>query len=283
MTATEKFSQVLQPEQLDRFLFRSPPVPSELSHIFGGQVLAQALSAGTRTVEVAHHTHSMHVYFLRAGNIDAPVFYHVDPVRDGGSFSTRRVLAKQDGKDILMAAISYKSSEQGVAHQPSMPKVPAPDSLPTDLQRRQVRSEELEFVVPDAFKAFDYKTVGPLPEEEQDAPFENQGFWFKTKDKAPESLLAHQCLLAYATDIRLMDSAMRPHGLRYTDKNLLVASMDHALWFHRPFRVDRWLYYDLAGPVASDGLGLNFGRLYDEQGILIASAAQEGLMRMQPR
>ena len=279
-TPTQQLHLSLTPEQIEPHLFSSPAVPSHLGHIFGGQAMAQALSAASRTVPAERHAHSLHARFLRSGDDNKPVQFHVESLRDGGSFSTRQVLAEQDEKVILHATVSYKVPEPGPIRQPQMPEIPAPSSLMTDQERRRAEGLSFTFAEPNPFSTFEMRTVGPLPEQFTAGEGDTQGVWMKAASPASDSVLMQQCLLAYVSDFRLMCSSMKPHGLKFHDENLQYGSLDHSLWFHRPFRFDDWFYYDLVGAVSADARGLNFGRLYDSNGQLIASTAQEGLMRV---
>lgn len=279
-TSTQQLFAALTPDQIDADLFISPPSASAMNRLFGGQMLASTLNAASRTVPEGRYAHSMHAYFLRSGGNEIPVVFYVDRIRDGGSFTTRNVVAKQDGKAIINASISYKVPEQGIEHQPQCPEAPDPLSLQNDVERRKQQGLSLAYVDHDIFSTFDLRTVGPLPDEFEPGDSETQGVWIKTTAPASDSVLMQQCLLSYLSDIRLMVSAMKPHGLQFWGEKVQAASLDHALWFHRPFTFDDWIYYDLAGPVSADGRGLNYGRFYDRSGQLIASSAQEGLMRI---
>lgn len=278
-TSTQQLYNALTPEQIDAYLFMSPASPNPRGRLFGGQVLAQALNTASRTVPEERCAHSMHAYFLRSGDDRKPVIFYVEPLRDGGSFSTRHVVAKQNGKAILNASVSFKVAEEGLSHQPDAPDVPAPLTLPNDLERRREHGLAEAYADYDVFNAFDFRTVGPLPDEFEKGDSKTQGIWIKPTAPVSDSILMQQCLLAYLSDVRLMVSAMKPHGLKFWGENVQAASLDHALWFHRPFNFDDWLYYDQSGPVCADARGLNLGRLFDSSGQLIASAAQEGLMR----
>lgn len=279
-TPIEQLYEFLTPDQHDTYLFSSPEHTTHLRHIFGGQVLAQALSAATRTVPEERQAHSMHAYFLRSGDNRKQVMFHVEPLRDGGSFSTRHVVAKQDGKAIFNVTISFKIPEQGLEHQPEAPDFPSPDSFQNDLEYRKENGLSLAYADRDPFSTFDYRTVGSLPDQFQKGDSQTQGLWIKTADPASESVLMQQCLVAYLSDYRLMTSAIKPYGLKFWDESFQSGSLDHAIWFHRPFKFDQWLYYDMVGPVCSDARGLNYGRFYDSSGQLVASTVQEGLMRV---
>lgn len=283
-TATQKLCNVIRTEQLDRYLFRSHPAPSNVQHLYGGLVLAQALDAAMGTVGEERLVHSMHAYFLRAGHIKQPVIFEVDPIRDGGSFTTRRVVAKQDGQAILSCTLSFKVAEEGLQHQLDTLRAPPPgDVLPDSEQVEALKRSDPAFVhLPDAdtFGAFEMRTVGDLPAQTQKGASPEQGYWFKTGHSPGDEPSIHLSILAYISDTRLMGTALRPHGITFFDPNLQGASLNHALWIHQPFRVDEWLYFDMNAPTASSGMGMNFGRFFNEQGVLVASTAQESLMRL---
>ena len=284
--ATDQLANLLQTEQLDRLLFRgTTPEENQLPRVFGGQVLAQSLNSAIRTVPEDRHMHSLHAYFLRPGDVNKPIIFEVDPIRDGGSFTTRRVVAKQDSKAIFNTSISFKKPEKGLEHQTDLPAdVPRPEELATDHDRMAAHAaENPDFRRPlaaDVFQTFDIRTAGEMPSMRSGANEPVQGFWFRTKQTLTEDFPMHQAILAYASDFRLLSTAMLPHGLRYNNTKLQAASLDHALWIHGQFRVDEWMYYHMEGPVSSGGCGLNFGRFYTEDGRLVASSSQEGLMRL---
>ena len=283
----QQLLDLLQTEQLDRNLFRSQPAFSELPNVFGGQVLAQALYSATQTVDPDRIVHSMHAYFLRPGNINAQIIFDVDPIRDGGSFTTRSIVAKQDGKAIFNTTVSFKLPEEGLEHQTDMPLVPDPETLTGDYKRfEQMQESDPTYKRPplaDVFRAFDMRSNGQMPSQMEKGSKPRQGLWVKTVDAVGDNQVLHQTLLAYASDFRLMGTALIPHGKIFSDKNLQGASIDHALWIHRPVRADEWLYYDMEGPSATSGTGMNFGRFFDRSGKLIASTAQEGLMRIRKK
>ncbi|NVK41057.1 MAG: acyl-CoA thioesterase II [Oceanospirillaceae bacterium] len=273
----------LQVEQLDRFLFRGDSLPLPLPKIFGGQVLAQALNAAERTVEEDRHAHSMHAYFLRPGNAARPVIFDVDPIRDGGSFTTRRVVAKQDGKAIFNCAISFHRAEEGSEHQAEMPAdIPMPESLERNVERIEQllevnRSHPLLFEFP--LEAVDVRAVDrvdPFDPGKQDPV---QGFWFRFTGRLPDASALHRTLLTYISDKELMLTGLRPHGINMLTPGIQLASLDHALWFHAGFRVDEWLYYHMESPRAGHGRYFGRGSFYSRDGVLVASSAQEGLAR----
>jgi acyl-CoA thioesterase-2 len=274
----------LHVEQLDILQFRGHTLKLPLPQVFGGQVLAQALNAATRTVDEERHPHSLHAYFLRRGDQDHPSVYDVDPIRDGGSFSTRRVVAKQSGKAIFNCSISFQIAEEGLEHQMDMPAdIPDPSSLPNDddLVRALLAGQEIRqefFVIPE--RVVDMRSVNPrhpiVPKEQQPI----KGFWFKFNGELPYQSTLHRTLLAYISDWGLMEAGLYPHAVGFLTKGLQAASLDHAMWFHTDFRVDEWIYYHVDSPRSAHARGFNRGSFYTREGVLIASSAQEGLMRV---
>jgi acyl-CoA thioesterase-2 len=251
--------------------------------VFGGQVLGQALSAAQQTVDPAREAHSLHAYFLRAGDIRAPIVYNVERTRDGGTFSSRRVVAIQHGQPILNGSISFQLAEHGVEHQTSMPEVPAPEDiepmhpLPADeLARLPVKLQRwLGIDGP-----FEFRQVWPRDEMHPVKRPPIQHIWFRLTATIDDSPILHRALLAYASDFYLLGTTTFPHGISYYQPNVQMASLDHALWFHRPFRADEWLLYSIDSPSAQDGRGLARGMVFDRSGKLVASTAQEGLIRV---
>ena len=274
---------LLQLERLEENLFRGQSRDIGTRFVFGGQVLGQSLSAAQRTVPADRAVHSLHAYFLRAGDIEAPIVYDVDRSRDGKSFSVRRVVAIQHGQPIMNFAASFQVSEPGVEHQLGMPEVPKPEDLqppepvpadelarmPVKLQRWLARKG-----------AFEFRHVHPRDELNPSKRPPYQQIWFKLIDRAPDGDALHRALLAYASDFHLIGTAMLPHGISYLQGNVQVASLDHALWFHRPFRTDDWLLYACDSPSAQNARGLTRGMIYSRDGRLVASTAQEGLIRL---
>jgi acyl-CoA thioesterase-2 len=274
---------LLQLERLEENLFRGQSRDIGTRFVFGGQVLGQALSAAQRTVDPARAVHSLHAYFLRAGDIEAPIVYEVDRARDGKSFSVRRVVAIQHGQPIFNFAASFHVSEPGVEHQLDMPDVPAPEDLPPP---PPVPAEELARLPVKLQRwlgrrgAFEFRHVQPRNElnPAKRPPF--QQIWFRLIDRAPDDATLHRALLAYASDFHLIGTATLPHGISYLHGNVQMASLDHALWFHRPFRVDEWLLYCCDSPSARGARGLARGLIYRRDGQLVAATAQEGMIRL---
>ena len=266
-------------EQIDSNIFQGTSKEVASTRVFGGQVLAQALHAVTNTVEPERTIHSMHAYFILPGNTSDKITYIVDRTRDGGSFTTRRVRGIQYGKDIFIMAASFQKKQPGLDHQIDMPKVPFPDKLVTD----QELAAKLGDFISDKFK--EMIRVRPIefkPVEMPDifTPIKSKPFqhvWLRAKGKLPDDPRIHQQVLAYASDYNLLTTAMRPHEV--TLKDVQLASLDHGMWFHRPFRVDEWLLYALDSPSTSNSRGFTRGSLFDLKGRLVASVVQEGLVR----
>lgn len=250
--------------------------------LFGGQVLGQALVASSRTVEADRPIHSLHGYFLRAGNPNEPIYYEVDLIRSGKSFSTRRVVAKQGGLAIFSMSASFQTVEKGYEHQTEKPSVPGPEGILSELQ--QIRN--VEDKVPDAIRdkltadrPIEIRVVDPV---DYFAPHKRPPLkysWFKASAKLPDDPLIHTAMLAYASDFGLATTSLLPHGVTFFDPQVQVASLDHAMWFHRSFRLDEWLLYVKDSPSAAAGRGFNRGQIFTQDGILVASVAQEGLIR----
>ena len=278
----EELLELLRLEPLEVNLFRGASRDIGTPRVFGGQVLAQSLLAASRTVE-DRMVHSLHAYFLRAGDPEAPIVYNVDRSRDGRSFTSRRVVAIQHGRPIFTMAASFQVEEQGLEHQLDVPDVPGPDDIgPTP----PVPAETLE-KIPQKLRRW-FTRLGPYefrPVEQRDPVHPEPGepqqkVWFRLTGNPGDDQLLHRALLAYASDFYLVGTATLPHGLSFLQGNLMMASLDHAMWFHRPVRVDDWLLYACDSPTASGGRGLARGLIYDREGRLVASTAQEGVIRV---
>ncbi|HET8942250.1 MAG TPA: acyl-CoA thioesterase II [Rudaea sp.] len=276
---------LLQLERIEDNLFRGQSRDIGTRYVFGGQVVGQALSAAQRTVDAARSVHSLHAYFLRAGDIEAPIVYEVDRARDGRSFSVRRVVAIQHGQPIFNFSASFEVDEIGVEHQMAMPDVPAPEEI-APMQPRP--ASELAGLPPKLQRwlakkgPFEFRHVQPRNELDpvKRPPF--QQIWFRLIDRAPDDPALHRAMLAYASDFHLIGTATLPHGISYLQHNVQMASLDHALWFHRPFRVDEWLLYSCDSPSAQGARGLARGMIFSRDARLVASTAQEGLLRLLP-
>jgi acyl-CoA thioesterase-2 len=274
---------LLQLERIEDNLFRGQSRDIGTRNVFGGQVLGQALSAAQRTVDPDRAVHSLHAYFLRAGDIEAPIVYQVDRSRDGRSFSVRRVVAIQHGQAIFNFAASFQVQESGAEHQIDMPDVPGPDEIPLPAPMPADELAKLPVKVQRWLArkgAFEFRHVHPRNELKPEKRPPHQQVWFRLIDRAPDDPALHRALLAYASDFYLLGTALLPHGISYLHKHVQVASLDHALWFHRPFRADEWLLYSLDSPSAQGARGINRGLVFTRDGRLVASTAQEGMMRV---
>ena len=269
-------------ERIDRDLFRGNSQDLGWHAIFGGQVFGQALSAATQTVVAERPVHSAHGYFLRAGDVDRPIVYQVDRLRDGKSFSTRRVVALQEGAAIFSLAASFQIEEMGFEHQDAMPEVPPPESLVSERDLALALVDKLPAFARARATAESPIEIRPVEASNPFAPTVRpplRHLWYRAVDRLPDDPALHRYLLAYASDFSFLGTALDPHSVSWFTAGMHVASLDHAMWFHRPFRVDEWLLYDVESPSASGARGLVRGRFFDRRGRLVASAAQEGLMR----
>jgi len=269
----------LEPLELNLFRGRSPQ--SGWQRVFGGQVIGQALVAALRTVE-DRPPHSMHAYFILPGDPKVPIIYEVDRIRDGKSFTTRRVVAIQHGHAIFAAGISFHRDEPGFDHQAKIPDVPKPEDLPSEAD---IKARTLA-LMPDPVRRY-FERERPielrpveftryLGAKSEEAKFH---VWIRATGKLPDDPAIHQCVLAYASDMTLLDAALIPHGRTVFDRRIMAASLDHALWFHRPFRADDWLLYAQDSPNMIGARGLSRGLIFARDGTLVASVAQEGLVR----
>ncbi len=273
-------------EVIEHNIFRGRNRDIGTGRIYGGQVLAQALVAAGRTVEEGRAVHSMHGYFILPGDLDVPVVYFVDRLRDGGSFTTRRVTAIQHGNAIFNLSASFHEPEEGLEHQDGMPDVPDPETLRPELdviRENADRIPERLRAVLTQDRALDFRSV------DDETPFDTsvreprQRYWVRAVGEVGDDPLHHRAVLAYASDYGLLVTSLRPHGMSFRDDRLMVASLDHSIWFHRPLRVDEWLLYCVDSPVACGGRGFARGAYYDREGRLVASVAQEGLVRLRTR
>lgn len=277
----DELLSLLDLEEIDPNIYRGHNESGRTGRLFGGQVAAQALVAATRTVE-DKAAHSLHSYFLRAGDPSTPVLYTVDRIRDGRSFMTRRVVAVQRGRAIFNMSVSFHDPEPGYEHQVAMPDAPDPEDVPTWSERLAELAKQL----PEQSRGWaprerpiDVRHVTP-PTYLGGGPDAGPGLvWMRVERRLPDDPGLHQSILTYASDISLLDNVVRPHGRSGPRGPLMMASLDHALWFHRPCRVDEWLLYAQDSPVATGGRGFARGAFYTRDGSLVASAAQEGLMR----
>ena len=273
---------LLKLERIEKNIFRGDSRDIGSAQVFGGQVLGQALSAAQHTVE-GRVAHSLHCYFLRRGDMDAPIIYEVDRARDGGSFSTRRVVAIQHGRPIFNLAASFQVPESGVDHQADMPDVPGPEGL-RDLA--EVAADHLE-TLPEKMRRFmtderpfEFRPVEPVNPFSAEPQAAIKNVWIKAVDQLPDDPALHQNLLAYVSDFELLGTATLPHGLPFGRGKIIMASLDHALWLHRKVKIDEWLLYSMDSPNASGARGFSRGQFFAENGKLIASTTQEGLIRV---
>lgn len=280
--AVRELLSILDLEPLEVNLFRGRSPQSGWQRVFGGQVIGQALVAATRTVE-GRRPHSMHAYFLVAGDPKVPIIYNVERTRDGGSFSTRRVLAVQHGQPIFTMSVSFHAEEDGLSHQAPMPAVPPPEALTSDAEARK----DLLATMPEPVRRY-YERERPLELRPVELAryagqkIENGRFhvWIRTTGPLPDDPAIHQCVLAYASDMTLLDTALVPHGRTLFEKEFMAASLDHAFWLHRPFRADEWLLYAQDTPSLAGSRGFARGLIFARDGTLVASVAQEGLVRL---
>ena len=282
-SAVDDLLSILDLEPLEHNLFRGMSPQVGWQRVFGGQVIGQALVAASRTVPQERSVHSLHGYFLRPGDPAVPIIYEVDRIRDGGSFTTRRVVAIQHGKPIFSVAASFQTFEEGLDHQAVMPDVPMPEDLPGEAELKEKflahapepvrryweRDRPIELRPVDMTHYFSRSKLTP-----------SQNVWVRASAALPDDPRIHSCVLAYASDMTLLDTSLFAHGTSVFDPKLQVASLDHAMWFHRPFRADEWLLYAEDSPSASGGRGFTRGSLFSRDGQLVASVAQEGLIRV---
>jgi acyl-CoA thioesterase II len=282
MKEISELLDLLNLEQIEENLFRGYSKTVGSANVFGGQVLAQALSAAINTVPSDRHVHSLHSYFILPGNLDIPIIFQVDRIRDGGSFTTRRVKAIQQGREIFLMSASFQSDENGFDHQIAMPKVQEPEQL---VSWKDLAKHFGEFLPQNMYdflnldRPIEFRPVelyNPAVPEKRD-PFRH--IWMKSIGEMPENSKFHPLVLAYASDYNLLTSALLPHGKEGSIPKLQLASLDHAMWFHRPFRMDDWLLYAIDSPSASNSRGFTRGNIFTRDGKLVASVAQEGLMR----
>jgi acyl-CoA thioesterase-2 len=284
-TAIENLLSILDLEPLERNLFRGRSPQVGWQRVFGGQVIGQALVAASRTVPAERSAHSLHAYFLRPGDPSVPIIFEVDRIRDGKSFVTRRVVAIQHGHAIFSMSVSFQVEETGLEHQMEAPSAPAPESLMSE--------DELERLVmeraPEPMRAYwrrerpvELRPVGLRHYMGREKLEPVQQVWFRASGPLPSDAAVHKCVLAYASDFLLLDTSLYPHARSLFDGDLQVASLDHALWFHRLFRADEWLLYTMESPTAAGGRGFCRGSIHSREGAHVASVAQEGLIRVWP-
>jgi acyl-CoA thioesterase-2 len=277
--------ELLALERIEENLYRGQSQDLGWGRVFGGQVLGQALSAASRTVPPDRQVHSLHSYFLRPGRVDMPIVYEVDRIRDGGSFTTRRVNAVQQGHVIFSLSASFQAEEEGYDHQDLAPEAPGPEGILSE----QALAQRIAAFIPASLRAgaladrpIELRPVNPHNPLRPDVRPPHKQVWCRANGSLPDDPALHRYLLAYASDFQLLTTSLQPHGVSWLSPGMQTASLDHALWFHRPLRMDQWLLYEIDSPSASGARGLVRGRFFDQQGRLVASCAQEGLIRHRP-
>ena len=290
MTVVASLLDLLELEPLEHNIYRGQNRDLGTGRVFGGQVFAQALVAARRTVDDGREAHSVHGYFLREGDLTAPIVYFVDRPRDGRSFTSRRVTAIQHGEAIFHLSASFHVVEPGIDHQWPMPEVPDPETLTPELDLIRANSH----LIPEPIRAIwtqdrpiDLRLIAPrnpfVPGEAAGPVEAHRAVWFRVVDRIPDPTIVHQAVLAYASDYGFLTTALLPHGLTMRDRRVQIASLDHTLWMHRPFRADEWLLYVSDSPSAHGARGFVRGQVFARDGQLIASVAQEGLIRVRDR
>jgi len=274
---------LLDLEPLEQNLFRGISPKERLQRVFGGQVIGQALVAAQRTVPDDRLCHSLHCYFLRPGDTQVPIIYEVDRIRDGKSFTTRRVVAIQNGKAIFSLSASFQVIEKGLEHEVKMPDVPGPDGLMSEQERREAFKDQ----IPEKFREMwlrprpiETRPVNPRDMFKPQPTEPEQYIWVRTNGSLPNDMALQQAMLAYASDMSLLDTCTLPHGIAWGDPGVQMASLDHAMWFHREFRMDEWLLYAQDSPTSAGSRGINRGVFYRQDGTIVATVAQEGLIRI---
>ncbi|HCY84019.1 MAG TPA: acyl-CoA thioesterase II [Desulfobacteraceae bacterium] len=278
----EELLGLLKLEKIEENIYRGQSQDLGFGNVFGGQVLGQALSAASRTVDDTFNAHSLHGYFMRAGDAALPIVYTVDCLRDGRSFATRSVKAVQKGRTIFSMSASFHKGEQGYAHQDAMPDIQGPEGIEPEVDMARRLSDRIPPKILEKLlcrKPIEIRVVNPVnPFDPKPMP-PAKYIWFRAIDKIPDDAAIHRYMLAYASDFHLVSTSLYPHGKTFWSPDMQVASLDHAIWFHRDFRMDDWLLHVMRSPSAEGGRGVNFGSIYTRDGTLVASVAQEGLLR----
>ncbi len=278
----DQLLELLKLEKIEENIFRGNSQDLGFGNIFGGQVLGQALSAASQTVDADRSAHSLHGYFMRPGDPARPIVYEVDCIRDGKSFTTRRVVAIQKGRAIFSMSASFQIEEAGFEHQASMPDVQGPDEIKSEIEMALSVKEKIPISIRDKIlcvKPIEIRPVNPINPFSPSKEKPERYVWFKTIHRMPDDIAVHRYLLAYASDFGLVATALYPHGHTFWERAMQVASLDHAMWFHRDFRIDDWLLYAMESPSASKARGLSHGNIFTQDGRLVASTTQEGLIR----
>lgn len=279
-TAVDDLIKLLDLEPIEVNLFRGNSPEEDRQRVFGGQVAGQALVAAARTLDdPSRSIHSLHAYFLRPGDPSVPILYEVDRIRDGRSFTTRRVVAIQHGKAIFNLSASFQVAEEGLEHAFDRPDAPDPETLPDRRERLAPFADQLGDML-DRPQAIDTRIADWNVDDRARSLPPHQRVWLRADGKLPDDPLLHTIVLTYASDMTLLDTALLPHAGTWFNPSLFMASLDHAMWFHRPFRADEWLLYSQDTPTASSGRGLARGLVYTQRGLLVASVVQEGLIRV---
>ena len=279
----EQLLDLLDLERIEQDIYRGGNRDIGSGRVFGGQVLAQGLVAARRTVDGERDAHSLHGYFILPGDIEAPIVYFVDRLRDGRSFATRRVTAIQHGRAIFNLSVSFQVTEEGIEHQAAMPEVPGPEDLPSELELIREMADRIPEPRRSVFtqdRPIDFRPVEPLDPFHPEARPPLRYMWLRSVGEMGDDLLQHQAVLSYASDYSLLGTALLPHRLTLQNPRLQAAPLDHAIWFHRPFRMDDWLLYAMDSPSAAGARGFSRGSIYSRDGALVASVAQEGLLRL---
>jgi acyl-CoA thioesterase-2 len=274
--------ELLDLEPIEFNIYRGHNRDIGSGRVFGGQVMAQALVAAQRTLEEERVVHSVHGYFILPGDLKAPIVYFVDRLRDGKSFTTRRVTAIQHGRAVFNMSASFHRAEEGFEHQIPMPDVPPPEALTSELEHIRQKAHHIPETLREVLtqdRPIDFRVVDTDPFDRTPRP-PHRCMWLRTVGPMPDATLDHQAVLAYASDYGLLATAVQPHGLTIRSPELQAASLDHAVWFHRPFRIDEWLLYAMDSPAASGARGFTRGSVFTRDGKLVASTAQEGLLRV---
>lgn len=283
MGIVDELVSLLELEKLEMNIYRGRNRDLGTGRVFGGQVFAQALVAARRTVDEPREAHSVHGYFLRPGDLKAPIMFVVDRPRDGGTFTSRRVTAIQHGDAIFHLSASFHVREDGLEHQSAMPDVPGPDAFKPELEHIRENAEKLPpelRTVLTQDRPIDFRSPATHVDGGRSATHPERFVWFKVIDRLPDDPITHQAILAYTSDYGFLPTALMPHDIKYRDPRLFLASLDHTLWMHRPFRADEWLLYTMDSPSAAGARGFVRGQVFTQDGRLVASVAQEGLLRL---